>query len=146
MTTDLVLSDAWGDVVSADTGHVFLDRHEDGVRFVILRGPCALCAYVGIPESHPLAGKSYDDVPVDCHGGLTYGDMGTGKYLPSGWWWYGWDYCHSGDYAAYYDTSPLRGFDHSNAIKWTPKAVESDAWDALWSFKKLVRLAEGIQK
>lgn len=33
--------------------------------------------YVVIPESHPYHGKSYDDIPVEVHGGLTYGSIIT---------------------------------------------------------------------
>ena len=145
MSTAELLTDSWADVVAAPVGHVFLDRHEDGVRFLIMRGPAALCAYVGVPESHPLAGQEYDNLPLDCHGGLTYSRAGA-KHWPAGWYWYGWDYAHSGDYATYYDERPLAGFDHSDEKKWTPRAVEADAWTALYEFNKLVRLAESIAK
>src|ERR1700744_4566502 len=32
----------------------------------------ALCGYVGLPPSHPLYGKSYDEPNVEVHGGLTF--------------------------------------------------------------------------
>jgi hypothetical protein len=137
------LPDTWGEVVAAPVGHIFVDRHEDGVRFLIMRGPAALCAYVGIPESHPLAGHSYDDVPLQCHGGLTFAAKGE-KMWHAGWYWYGWDYGHAGDRSVYSDLHPLQGFAdfERTETRWTPKMVDEDAWDALYGFKKLARLAE----
>ena len=32
------------------------------------------CGYVTVPEGHPCAGKDYDELDVDVHGGLTYAD------------------------------------------------------------------------
>src|SRR5215510_304522 len=44
-----------------------------GLPCLIVRGPIgALCGYVGVPTSHPLHGKNYDDCHVDVHGGLTF--------------------------------------------------------------------------
>lgn len=65
----------------------------------------ALCGYVGLPPSHPLYGKEYDDVAVDCHGGLTFAGQcqepvneceGVCHKAPEGEdnvWWLGFD-CH----------------------------------------------------
>ena len=134
----------WKEVVDAKVGYIFVDRHEEGLRFIIMRGPCSLCAYVGIPESHPLAGHSYDDLPIECHGGLTFSQLGGKKEWPSGCWWYGWDYTHCDDYSTYYDKP---GFDsnlRSNGKKWTVKDVKSDSGTTLYEFKKLLSLAENI--
>lgn len=62
------------------------------------------CGYVGVPLSHPAAGKNYDDVHVEVHGGLTYGaechskichipDKGEEDHL----FWLGFDCAHAGD-------------------------------------------------
>ena len=32
------------------------------------------CGYVMIPTDNPYHGKDYDEVPIECHGGLTYGN------------------------------------------------------------------------
>ena len=134
----------WVDVVEAKVGHIFVDRHEQGLRFIIMRGPCSLCAYAGVPESHPLAGQRCYDLPIECHGGLTFSQLGGKKDFPSGYWWYGWDYSHCDDYVTYYDKP---GFDselRSNSKKWTVKDVEGDTWTTLYGFKKLLRLSEKI--
>lgn len=57
--------------------------------------------YIRVLQSHPWYELGYDDVPADCHGGLTY----SGRTLP--WqasslnpapeWWLGFDTCHSCD-------------------------------------------------
>lgn len=43
--------------------------------------------YIELPQNHPYYGRDYNDVPIDCHGGLTYSGPlnGDGKY------WIGWD-------------------------------------------------------
>lgn len=46
-----------------------------GLDCLIVRGPAgALCGYVGVPESHQLFEKGYDDADVSVHGGLTFSD------------------------------------------------------------------------
>ena len=58
-----------------------------------------LCGYVGIPKSHPLYGRGYDDIEeIAVHGGLTFASeslypFGDLKDL----WWLGFDCAHSGD-------------------------------------------------
>jgi hypothetical protein len=121
---------------AAKTGTIFLDRFDEGVRFLIMRGPCSLCAYLGIPEAHPLAGKSYDDLPVQCHGGLTFAGKSSGSF-PEGFFWYGWDYAHCGDQAMY-DSG------RTGETAWDVAMVEDDSWSAIYEFKKLVKLAESI--
>lgn len=120
---------------------VYIDAFEDGVRYVILRGGGSLCAYLGIPLAHPLAGKNYDDLPLDCHGGLTFGSEGDGKYgHEKGWFWYGWDYAHLGD-KSFYDLE--FGFSHSDSDKeWTVGDVKAEIWSVIYDFKKLMKLVE----
>ena len=79
---------------------VLLDRFGNGYRILILSCGIHPCAYVGVPSDHPLAGFSYMDLLhlIDCHGGLTFSDEGDGEARPRGYFWYGWDYAHAGDY------------------------------------------------
>lgn len=130
----------WDDVKAATAGDVFCDEFEDGVRFIIVRGPAALCAYLGIPTAHPLAGFEYDDLPVEAHGGLTY--SGARVHGDGSTYWYGWDYAHSGDRSTY---DRIYATDRDEAA-WTPALVYADSWEAKWSFGKLVRLAERIAR
>lgn len=50
-----------------------------------------LCGYVRIPSDHPYHYKTYEDMSIDCHGGLTYGKCHCGH-------WIGFDCAHCGDY------------------------------------------------
>jgi hypothetical protein len=129
------------ELAELESGTILEDGYENDVRYLIMRGPCALCAYVGVPEDHPLAGKDYDDLPMSVHGGLTFARAGKGETWPANWYWYGWDYGHLGD-RALYDLD--RGLDKGNT-EWTPEMVlKQHIWDATWQFKKLMRLVEGI--
>jgi hypothetical protein len=136
----------WEDVQKAEIGHIFIDRQDGMMWFVVLRGPYSLCAYIGIPANHPLAGHHYEALPVRCHGGLTY----AGNTIPAltrldaKLFWYGWDYAHSGDYLTYYDEP---GFSGSPAClagehKWLPEEVDEDSWQARYDMQRLARLTE----
>ena len=130
-------SDSWEDVVAAKIGKILVDQFDNGFRFLVMRGPAALCAYFGVSKDHPLAGRSYDDIPIECHGGLTYATEGKGNW-PEGWYWYGWDYAHCDDYVIYDDTMTTP----RNGKKWTVKTVVKDSWWTIESFKKLAQLME----
>ncbi|MEE9510418.1 MAG: hypothetical protein V3V81_07990 [Candidatus Bathyarchaeia archaeon] len=131
------------DIAKDEMGTIYYDKFDEGVRFIVMRGPVSLCGYVGIPAKHPLAGHNYDDLPIEAHGGLTFSQRGKGgeDHWPRGYWWYGWDYAHSGDYAFYDLKDPSWKTDEK---KWVVKEVIDDSWDALYGFKKLMRLAEEI--
>ena len=51
--------------------------HRCFIRHVIARGGCEnwLCGYVEIPRESKYYGIDYDDIPVRCHGGLTFSDF-----------------------------------------------------------------------
>lgn len=134
------MKEGWQQVAVAAMGHIFYDEFHDGIRVLVVRGPCALCAYLGIAKDHPLAGFSYDDIPLSVHGGLTYSGDGV-KGAPEGHYWFGWDYAHSGDACQYRDGVPDH---HKDSHHWTVKEVITEAKDAVWDFRKVVLLAERI--
>ena len=55
-----------------------------------------LNGYVGLPKGHRFYEKHYDDLNIDCHGGLTWGDFW--KDQNDDLWYIGFDTAHSGDY------------------------------------------------
>ena len=56
------------------------------------------CGYVLVPHWHSQYGKNYRDIPIKCHGGLTYSShFLMGQEFPS--WWIGFDCAHAGDIA-----------------------------------------------
>ena len=123
-----------------EKGAIVHDVFEDGLRFIVMRGPASWCGYVGIPEDHPLAGHAYDDIGVRAHGGLTFSSKGGGAW-PKGFWWYGWDYAHSGDHCVYDGADVRRG-----EQDWSLDEVIKDSWETLYEFKAAMRLAEAIAK
>lgn len=63
-----------------------------------------LCGYVGLPPSHPLHGKPYEDLELEVHGGLTYAGSCAGHIChvpapgePDDVWWLGFDCGHASD-------------------------------------------------
>lgn len=136
-----------------EVGRVVYDKFDEGLRFIVMRGPVAWCAYVGVPLDHPLAGFSYDDLPsVEAHGGLTFASEGgrEGSW-PKGYYWYGWDYAHAGDrtvsdyrMSLEKPNDPLWKLDEKDK-DWTIDEVVKDSWSTLYDFKKLVKFAEKIK-
>lgn len=105
------ISKEWQEVLDMKPGQIAKDWDEDGVRVLVMRGQASLCAYVGIPTDHPLAGIDWTVIILECHGGCTYSEEGHGEGdLPKGYYWYGWDYAHLGDALtfAFDDTLPVK--------------------------------------
>lgn len=92
------------------------------------------CAYVRIPESHPFYKIPYLSIDLNCHGGLTFGEMTPfdnvrvmewdsrfyGFFWQGRWneervrkgYWLGWDYGHDGDFDP---TEPEKGGEQKTA-------------------------------
>lgn len=69
--------------------------------YVVNQGGSHPCAYVVLHKGHVFNGVEYDDIPVKCHGGLTYGSSSLeGVKLEDGEYVIGWDYAHWGDFIA----------------------------------------------
>jgi hypothetical protein len=139
----LKVSDELGKRHARDFGNEsckVLEWNEDGIQRLILnvRGS-HFTQYLGIPEDHPLAGFDYEELPIRCHGGLTFSDEGDGKYYPKGFYWYGWDYMHAGDYCTI-------GSFVEEGKDWTLKEIIEDGYQAFYDFKVLKELAEKIAK
>jgi hypothetical protein len=108
------------ELAALKVGLILSDEYINSLRTLIMRGPAALTAYIGIPADHPLAGKGCGDLPIEVHGGLTF-SAGGDKFRPEGLWWYGWDYGHAGD-ASFYD---LKYGLIPGAHKWTVAEVHA---------------------
>ncbi len=129
---------AWEEEEQSLVGTVFVDRmYGERVRFLILRGPMSLCAYLGVPISHPMAGKKCSETELRCHGGLSLARVGcVGTGLAAGFYWYGWDYAHWCD-------ANYSGFlaQDESLTKWTVAMVEEDAKAAIEEFMAQCREA-----
>jgi len=58
-----------------------------------------LCGYVLLTDDSDFFGVEYDDIPVNCHGGLTYGSQ------EKDFWIIGFDCAHLGDFQPGYNLS-----------------------------------------
>ena len=72
------------------------DGSYKGLDFYVLSLGTHPCAYIDVSDT-PLAGKDYNDIWIDCHGGLTYSANRLVTVDKKGWF-IGWDYGHYGDY------------------------------------------------
>src|SRR6266705_4271161 len=64
------------------------------------------CGYAAVPPGHPWHGRSYHNLNVEVHGGLTYSGACRGEIChapapgePDDVWWVGFDTGHCCDYA-----------------------------------------------
>jgi hypothetical protein len=70
-----------------------------GYPYVVLFMPGAYrCGYVGVPYSHKLAKKSFDELShLRCHGGVTYAESHLYNCDDKYTWWIGFDCAHCFD-------------------------------------------------
>lgn len=58
---------------------------------LINRSMGSRCGYIGIPFTHPLFADQYAAYDLDCHGGVTFAELGVEHF------WIGFDCLHMGD-------------------------------------------------
>ncbi len=97
-----------------------------GYDYLIMSFGTHPCAYVAIPKKSKYHGLYYDDVPVQCHGGLTFS---SARPDMDGQWCIGWDYTHAGDY-----TAALPDF---NERRWTTAEIQAEVRDVIDQLIKL---------
>lgn len=126
------------DVPAGSIVHDSVEEH--GIWFVIVRGPGCLCAYLGVPKSHPVACTDGEEAPIEAHWGLTF--SGTQHCalnpLSEDTYWYGWDYGHCDD-ATFHYTFP---YTHG----WTVEEVIADSQRSIQSLVEWMVEAEQQQK
>lgn len=89
------------------------------------------CGYVDVRNTR-LRGMYYDNVNIECHGGLTF----SGEFSPltcEKGWWIGWDYGHCWDY------SPRLSVEWAGVEyrQWTTEEVVAeclDVIDQVWAY------------
>lgn len=89
------------------------------------------CSYIKIEKSDEWKDLGYDDILVECHGGLTF----KGELSGSADEWLGWDYAHCDDYVGYYEEGCIL----AKGKKWTTEELVSEvkkAIDSLLCLKK----------
>ena len=114
-------------------------KYED-YQFYIMNLGTHPTAYIEVPITNKLFGKTYDEiyemgVDIDVHGGLTYSRnhlFGGEKYK----WFIGWDYAHAGDYAGYSEKYPSLSRLSIYDKKWTTEEIFDDVVKAIHQIKK----------
>lgn len=140
MTAEMI---RFAECAKDEVGKIYFDYFDEGIRVIVMRGPASVNCYLGVPKGHPMAGHSYDNVPIECHGGLTFAGDGTGRGKsdwPEGYWYYGYDYAHSGD-MSFYDLDRRSDLESK---PWTPEEVKGDTWSAMYGLQKLMKLSEAV--
>ena len=101
-----------------------------GSRFYILSFGTHPTAYVEIPKNHRFYKiKDYDNIPIICHGGLTYmSDIGLKTVCTTEGKFIGWDYAHVGDYFG--GLHPLEG------KKWTTEEILEEVTNVIDQLKR----------
>jgi hypothetical protein len=124
-------------------GTTYIDRIEEGIRFIVMRGPGALCAYVSIVGNigkilhvENALDQTRQELDLNCHGGVTL--EGTSSFLPDGYW-YGWDYAHAGD-RLMFDIHLETKYGPIGDKEWTPEMVDEDSKEAREQMKEYVKL------
>lgn len=67
-----------------------------GYQYIVVSYGSHPCCYIRLMESDKFYNSEYDDIPLNCHGGLTYKSSNGLQGKPGTW--IGWDYAHWGDY------------------------------------------------
>jgi hypothetical protein len=95
-------------------------------------------AYVGVPASHFLA--DMENLQFPCHWVITFRALGGDGLRPAGFFWFGWDYGHSGDRI----TLP------PELMAQLPPALSSFSKGKVWSLEEiehdLIDVAIGLQE
>lgn len=89
-------------IKNIEKGKVYKDWVHAGLRCKVIGSPIGnFNGYVAVPKGHVAFGKDYDSLPIDVHGGLTFGQQGQkekdGWWGDSDLWWFGFDTAHAGD-------------------------------------------------
>lgn len=112
----------------------------NGYNYYVLSQGTHPCGYVEIPHDSKYFNVDYDNIPVECHGGLTYGRgflVGEAT-IDDNRYFIGWDYAHYGDYVGYrigFIEESLHVFD----AKYTTEDIIRECKDVI---KQLIRLEE----
>jgi len=108
-----------------------------GLDYYVLSLGTHPCGYVNVVGTK-LYGKDYDDIDIECHGGLTYANKSLRTVNDTGWF-IGFDYAHYGDYMGY---DSLYSFDlTSDDKRWTTEEIVEECKNVI---EQIIRLENEI--
>lgn len=95
-------------------------------------------AYIEIPRNHKCYIKSYNDIDIEVHGGLTYSKeylyISEEQKLDNSWF-IGWDYAHCGDYLGYEKIFP--SYLQTEDKKWTTEEIQQEVFKVCKQLEEL---------
>lgn len=114
-----------------------------GFKWAIVSYGTHPCAYIGLPDQHPLSRASTFDldddmVDLDVHWGVTYSD--SHLFGDASCWWIGWDYHHIDDYSGYCLLEGERKFSCGRTHKWTSEEIYLEVQAAIKQLKEIAEL------
>ena len=110
-----------------------------GYNYYVLSHGTHPCGYVEIPKGSKYYNTDYMNIPIECHGGLTY----SSNYLitvtdeDSDRFFIGWDYAHFMDYVGYFDNKDLSFLKSTSLIKWTTMDIIYECMNVIEQINKL---------
>ena len=93
------------------------------------------CAYIDVSDTE-LKQTHYDDIDIDCHGGLTYSREYLNTIDKKGWF-IGWDYAHYCDFAGYELAMPTSLSSYGK--KWTTQEIVKECETVIDQLVKLLK-------
>lgn len=98
-----------------------------GFNYAIVSYGTHPCCYVFLPKGHKYYGREYDEIDINCHGGLTYSgdDLYCNPVCITDTWIIGWDYAHCDDYTGYFED------EYNNLKKWTTKEMQQEVFGVI---------------
>jgi len=123
----------WEQLRSTKRGTVLYEQWlDEETVFLVVRGTICLCAYLGIPQKHPLGGLDEDVISeiLDVRGGITF--QGEGSKIVEhfeDFFFYGWGYAES-----LFDPHIFSSLKKYREKQWLTHNVIQDCQEAIRSF------------
>lgn len=105
------------------------------------------CGYVGLPRGHKYYGEDYDDIPVECHGGLTYGRDNPNYPVANneGLYWIGFDCAHCDDSKDYELLKVLGATEKENPFFFDRPCDSGHRWSKEEVIEELKRIVDQLK-
>lgn len=123
-----------------------------GLPCMVRRGGLGVwCGYVGVKSEHPYYGRKCNDIDIDVHGGLTFGEYGDGGEWPADYYWLGFDCGHFLDIlpgleSIWTEHPELWEIDNETITKYFPEAQYRDFSYVVAETNALAECLSAIQK
>lgn len=99
-----------------------------------------LCGYICIQKDHSFYEKHYDDIDLECHGGLTFSGIAD-----DGSYWIGFDCAHSMDLVPSTERFMQNSREHQEEIKKIKEQLKNSSHDFSYFFERKYRNIEYVK-